>query len=209
MQILLIAATGAEISSLNDTGQGIDTLITGVGCPATIYHLQKRLQQINYDLVIQAGIAGSFKTANAPGQTVLVSHDRFGDIGTEEKENFRSVFESGLADENEFPYEQGWLVNKNMQPFHSSLPVVKAVTVNKVSDSLLQKEQLSRQFDPAIESMEGAALHYVCLQEQISFLQVRAISNRVGERDKTKWVMKEAIDNLYHELRSLINQLTR
>jgi futalosine hydrolase len=31
--------------------------------------------------------------------------------------------------------------------------------------------------------MEGAALHFVCLQEDISFIQLRAISNFVGERD--------------------------
>ncbi len=48
--------------------------------------------------------------------------------------------------------------------------------------------------------MEGAALHYVCLQEQIPFVQIRSVSNYVGERDKTKWKMKEAIENLNTEL---------
>ena len=68
--------------------------------------------------------------------------------------------------------------------------------------------RLIKQFDPGIETMEGAALHYVCLQENIPFIQIRSVSNHVGERDKTKWKMKEAINNLNTELSKLINRLT-
>ena len=56
--------------------------------------------------------------------------------------------------------------------------------------------------------MEGAAFHYVCLQQKIKFLQLRSISNRVGERDKTKWAMKEAIANLNIELKKLVKNIT-
>ena len=48
--------------------------------------------------------------------------------------------------------------------------------------------------------MEGAALHYVCLMEKIPFLQIRSISNYVGERNKRNWNMKEAIANLNKKL---------
>ena len=34
--------------------------------------------------------------------------------------------------------------------------------------------------------MEGAALHYACIMEHIPFIQLRAVSNFVGERDKNK-----------------------
>jgi futalosine hydrolase len=91
---------------------------------------------------------------------------------------------------------------------YSDLPKVKAITINKVSDSELQKQQFMQTFNANIEIMEGAALHYVCLQENIPFLQIRSISNHVGERDKTKWKIKEAIENLNAELQILINGLT-
>ena len=55
--------------------------------------------------------------------------------------------------------------------------------------------------------MEGAAFHYVCLQENIPFVQLRAISNFVGERDKSKWLMKEAIENLNRETIALVHPL--
>jgi futalosine hydrolase len=55
--------------------------------------------------------------------------------------------------------------------------------------------------------MEGAALHYVCLLEKIPFLQVRSISNYIGERNKKKWNIKESINNLNKELIRLLESL--
>ena len=52
--------------------------------------------------------------------------------------------------------------------------------------------------------MEGAALHYVCLSEKIPFLQLRSVSNYVGERDKNKWAVREAIANLNIELQKIL-----
>ncbi|MEP7237836.1 MAG: futalosine hydrolase [Ferruginibacter sp.] len=208
MQILLIAATEHEIGPFTAVNNHIDTLITGVGVPATIYHLQKRIQQVDYDLIIQAGIAGSFNTNQELGKTILIKQDCFADLGMEEKGNYTPIFKTGFVDENEFPFENGWLVNANERLSNSTLQAVKAITVNKVSDNDLQKQQFIKAFNADIESMEGAALHYVCLQEKISFLQVRSVSNYVGERDKTKWKIKEAIKTLNEELVVLINGLT-
>jgi futalosine hydrolase len=208
MQILLIAATASEIEPFTVVNDSIDVLITGVGVPSTIYHLQKRIHQLEYDFIIQAGIAGSFNSNIALGQTLLVKQDCFADLGIEEKGNYTPVFNTAFADKDEFPFTNGWLMNADENLKYLNLPKAKAITVNKVSDSELQKKQFIQTFYADIETMEGAALHYVCLQEQIPFLQIRSISNHVGERDKTKWKMKEAIENLNKELRILINGLT-
>lgn len=208
MQILLLAATQQEISPFIGANTGTDVLISGVGLPSAMYHLQKRMQQIDYDLIIQAGIAGSFNRGIELGQTLWVKQDSFGDLGTEENENFLPFFDSGLADKNEFPFINGWLLNESEVTRNLKINAAKAVTVNKVTDSKLQEQQIIKHFDPDLESMEGAALHYVCLQENIPFLQLRAVSNYVRERDKVKWKMKEAIQNLNTELLHLIDRLT-
>ena len=204
MQILVIAATKAEINFLNKLPAGVDVEITGVGVPSTIYHLQKRLHQADYGLVIQAGIAGTFNNTLLLGQVVIVRQDTFADIGIEEKNEFTSIYHTAFADKNEFPFEDGWLKNNHALINNKNMQLVNAVTINKVSDSELQKQQLIKNFSPDIETMEGAALHYICLQENIPFIQIRSISNEVGERDKTKWKMKEAVGNLGVELMKLI-----
>jgi len=209
MHILLIAATPDEIELFINIYPKVDILITGVGVPSTMYHLQKRLQQGDYDFVIQTGIAGSFSNDLDLGQTILVKQDTFADLGAEEKRIFTHFFTSGLINAHEFPFADGWLINKSEGLLkNSALKWVKAITINKVSDSFLQKLQLTDSFSPQIETMEGAALHYVCLQENIPFVQIRSVTNYVGERDKTKWKMKEAIENLNEELTALINHLT-
>jgi futalosine hydrolase len=55
--------------------------------------------------------------------------------------------------------------------------------------------------------MEGAALHYVARESNIPFIQIRAISNYIGERDKANWQMKLAIDNLNQTLLNYIDSL--
>jgi futalosine hydrolase len=160
-------------------------------------------------LVIQAGIAGSFTEKYTLGETVIAFQDTFGDMGAEEKENLSTIFDMGLANKDEFPYKNGWLVNPNDYLQQSSLKKAIAVTVNKVTDNPLQTKQLLLKFTAEIESMEGAALHYVCLQEKIAFIQLRGISNYVGERDKSKWKMKEAINSLNKELAKVFEELKK
>ena len=209
MRILLVAATEFEIAPFIAANDNFKVLITGVGTPSTLYHLQKHIHKYKYDVIIQAGIAGSFSNALQPGQTALVKQDCFADLGFEENQNYTPLFETGFANKDEFPFTNGWLVNNNDSFFAFDLPTAKAITVNKVSDSLLQKQQFIKNFDADIETMEGAALHYVCLQENIPFLQIRSISNYVGERDKTKWKMKEAVTNLNEALSTLIKKITK
>jgi futalosine hydrolase len=207
MRILLTAATKFEIEPFLADNKDVEVLITGVGVPATMYHLQKKLQQEKYDLVIQAGIAGTFRHDIELGEVVLVKQDTFADIGMEKQKNFKTIFDAGFADKDAFPFSDGWLINSNNQLQLSLLRQAKAITVNKVSDSMLQKQQAMLHFSPEIESMEGAALHYVCLQENTPFIQIRSISNAVGERDKNRWKIKEAIQHLNQELAGLINNL--
>jgi futalosine hydrolase len=208
MQILLTAATENELELFINMRSNVDILITGVGTPATIYQLQKRLHQQEYDFVIQAGIAGAFSHELNLGETVLIKQDTFGDLGAEENQVFTSFIGSGFINANGFPYADGWLINAEGIPKNTALKSVKGITLNKVSDSQLQKQQMVTTFNPQIESMEGAAFHYVCLQEEIPFLQIRTVSNYVGERDKTKWKIREAFENLNEELVTLINGLT-
>lgn len=55
--------------------------------------------------------------------------------------------------------------------------------------------------------MEGASLHYVCREANIPFIQMRAISNYIGERNKAKWKMKEALEALNDTLLKYLDKL--
>jgi futalosine hydrolase len=204
MNVLIVAATKLEIEPFLKEKTTADVLITGVGITATTFHLTKKLFDKKYGAVLNLGIAGTFNSTFQLGQVFFVKADTFADLGIEENGKFQTLFESGFINRNDFPYSNGWLVNDNPLLGKNDVPVAKAVTVNKLSDNPLQNQFTKEKFSADIESMEGAAFHYVCLREGISFLQMRAISNFVGERDKSKWEIKKAIENLNKELLKLL-----
>lgn len=194
MSILITAATAAEIRPFMESHPEADCLITGVGAAVTSYHLMKQLRSKSYSLILQCGLAGTFRDDITLGSAVVVERDRFADVAVWEQKNITSVFDLGLADPDEKPYNNGWLINKHTQLFPDNIRTVTSQTVNLLSDDIVYNNQLMLKHRAETESMEGAALHYVCLHEGIPFLQIRGISNKVGERNKVNWNINGAID---------------
>lgn len=60
------------------------------------------------------------------------------------------------------------------------------ISVNEITTQAQKVRFYKKQFNPVIESMEGAALHYIALQEKIPFIQLRSTSNYIAERNKKK-----------------------
>ncbi|MEJ7611693.1 MAG: futalosine hydrolase [Ferruginibacter sp.] len=207
MEILVVAATLMEIAAFTEQSTGTDILITGVGSPACMYALTKQLQRKNYDIVIQAGIAGTFSSIYPPGNTVTVKQDVFADLGIFEQDLFSTLFEKGFAEKNAGAYTEGVLLNPYEREL--DLPQVNAITVNTVSDKPAQASLFQKKYDADIETMEGASFQYVCISEGIPFIQLRSISNFVGERVRTNWKIKEAVLSLNENLQRIVEQLKK
>lgn len=217
MKVLLAAATEFEIAPTLDYlkanwklnkkgGYTNDTLeiypcITGVGLTATTFSLTKALLRHKYDFALQAGIAGSYHRALTLGRVVLVRTEEFGDLGAEDHENFLDVFDLGFVDDSVKPFSEGRLVNplKGI-PFPYTLPMVSGLTVHTASGNAMTIARRAERWNCGVESMEGGAFHYVCLQMGIPFLQLRAISNYVTPRKRSEWMIPKAIRNLNLQL---------
>lgn len=198
-----------EIAPFLGHSPDTDYLVTGVGTPACIYQLQKKLFSNKYDAVIQAGIAGTFTAGIALGETVLVEKDVFADLGMFENNQLHSLFETGFIKKDEPPYTDGWLKNSSRLLEQFFLPRCTGITVNTVTENKAVINEYIRLYDPVVETMEGAAMHYVCLLQHIPFLQLRAVSNMVGERDKSKWKIAAAIQNLNNHLLEIVRVLKK
>ena len=205
MKLLVVAATEFEIAPFISQNNAADILITGVGSPACIYALTRRLQQTKYDFAVQAGIAGTFKNSFPLGETFFIKSDVFADLGIYENERFFTLFDKNFADPSLIPYQNGRLENLLVNNFN--VPTANAITVNTVSDNFSHTSTFTKKFDPDLESMEGAAFHYVCIQENIPFLQLRSVSNFVGERVKTNWKIKESIHSVNLHLKKIVDEL--
>jgi futalosine hydrolase len=213
MSCLVTAPTAKEIAPFidylknNATKLPVDVLITGVGLTNTVYHLVKQINLKKPSIMIQAGVAGCFDKKMQLGIVVTVSQDVIADSGVIEKGKHRSLFDLGFEKPDKFPFLKGWLRNSNRALLdQNSLQPVKGITVNRVSTGS-QAKRMIKKFDPVTETLEGAAFHYVAIMEKIPFLQLRGLSNYIGERDKRKWRLKEAIGNLNYELIRLLEKL--
>ena len=219
MKLLVTAATTLEIQpfltfldqhrpTLSAAGCDIDILIAGIGMMHTAYSLGRHLAANKPDLAIQAGIAGTFRQEWDLGRVVLIGQEYLADLGAEDNGQFKDLFDIQLWQPSQPPFTGNSLVNTFAGlPYRPSLPIATGVSVNAVSGSEATIKRLVNKYAPDIESMEGAAFHYACLQEQVPFLQLRGISNYVEVRDKSKWKIPLAVKALNAELVKTISTL--
>ena len=199
MRILIVAATAPEIAPLLEHPRpDVDVLITGVGMVATAARCSRALAVSSYDLALNLGVCGSFDPALAPGTVVHVTSDRLAELGAEDDDRFLTVHDLQLLGENEFPFEDGELVNRAWpeHPIIRALPAVSGISVNTVHGNAASIARVVELFRPQVESMEGAAFMYACLIHQVPFAQIRAVSNVVEKRNRAAWKMAEAIQRL-------------
>ena len=200
MQITIAAATRLELKEAvlkKANRHVVDILYTGVGILSSAVRLTQYALQQKPGLIIQAGIAGSFDATLALGEVVAIQKECVGDTGVQEKGEWKDVFDMGFQQADEPPFSNKYLVNNRLHQFNLlRLPEVTGTTINQITTGAGSIYMLQTKYGAQAESMEGASLHYVCNLYNIPFIQVRAISNYVGERDKTKWKIKEAIENL-------------
>ena len=205
MQILIVSATFSEIKPLyKDLNTKIDFLITGIGIPQTTFELSKKLNKTNYDLVINLGIAGSFDKGFELGKVVQITEDCFADIGFEDKNTFIPIRESKMAEHIKYEF-------KNSSKFHflNQIESAKGITVNSTSGNTNTIQYRKKLFNADIESMEGAAVFYVCSEKNINCIQVRSISNYIEERNTNNWNIPLAISNLNNFSKLLISDLLK
>jgi futalosine hydrolase len=216
MNCLVIAATPIEISPLLKTLQQnrvtskrweVDVLITGIGLLATAVALQKQVLLKRPQLIIQAGVGGCFDKNIPLGKVVMIKKEVVADQSVVELNSLKTLFDLKLVPANQYPYQKGWLINSNPLLKKIRLPKVTGISVNEITTDPKKVRFYKQHFNPIIESMEGAALHYIGSLEKIPFVQLRSVSNYIAERNKKNWDMKTAVHQLNQELLKLLSNV--
>ena len=229
MNILLVVATTKEITPLlsiftrspgsspnilhcHYKGLKIDVLLTGVGIAACSFNMGKILSVPGaYKAALNVGIAGSFDKKIRIGEVMQVVSDRFSELGAEDGEKFLSIHEIGLIGENDFPFTSGKLVpdklagNKTL----GSLPEASAITVSTAHGNEESIRKTLKRFDADIESMEGAAFFYACMNEGVACAQIRSISNHIEKRNRDAWNIPLAVESLNRKVKDILDEFAR
>ncbi len=205
MRVIITAATNLELDgSAKKASQlfkksklKISFHATGIGMLASGVKLTQLAATHKPDLIIQMGSAGSYSKKEPLGKVMVVASESIADLGVREKGLFTDLFDSQLIKENEAPFKKRKLTNPTIRSLNIlKTDTVAAVTINEITTSNKRITEIIATHNPVLESMEGAALHYVGSLTKTPFIQIRAISNYVGERNKAKWKLKESIEQL-------------
>lgn len=216
---IAIPSIGMNNANIDFEDKDIQVLITGVGMVNTAF-MVGRYSLNHFDLVINVGVCGAFDKQLELGQLVRVTSDILSEMGAEDGEDFLTYDQLNLP--GEYMFSENYTISNT---FIDSLKKVKGITVNTVHGNELSIEKVEQLYHPDVESMEGAAFFAASQNsgkniEQImfenkptsisvpssdNFIQIRAISNYVEKRDKSKWQMPLAIKNLNDFLINFIN----
>ncbi|WP_244527484.1 futalosine hydrolase [Lihuaxuella thermophila] len=201
MRVLVATAVPAErdavLRGLHGSGK-FDVLVTGVGPVAAAASTAKALAAAEYDLVVIAGIAGGFADRAEVGSLVVANEIVGADLGAETPEGFRSLDELGFG-RTRIPVDPG-LVTRITEALHrAGLPVITGpvLTVSTVTGTAATALELVSRVPGAVaEGMEGYGVALAARDRGVPVMEIRAVSNAVGPRDRASWRIEEALFRL-------------
>lgn len=187
-----------------------DLVITGPGVFNAAHALTVYLETSSSPkLILQTGIAGVFRQSGYDiGDVAVATREQYIHTGVQSDglENdplpFDLILKDPLTRKGIYPFEK-----KRVDHYHDRLSrafsktrikIAKGnfVTVSSITSSQTGADQVYRAFSPVMESMEGAASAHIAALYNRSLIEIRSASNFVGERDRSKWDIALAAEQL-------------
>jgi futalosine hydrolase len=202
-QLVICAAT--EIEAQVAKNLGLPFFIHGPGIPSTILKLQNFLFSNKDILLLQIGICGAYPASDlAIGDVVRVNLDCFADLGTETDSGSFEYLSPMVPESGRFiPDSQPSFFVDRLKSL-SSIVALTGASVNCCSGTDHTASQRAQMFKASVETMEGAAFFWVAHAMGCPAIQIRAVSNQAGLRNKTQWNIPMAIQSLEKFLKDQI-----
>ncbi len=212
-EFVAISATSFEsacFDALPVFSIGVGKVAAAVGLYSFLFQLEQRRTVRG---VLLLGIAGAYpdrhRAEPAPvrlGEVCIVGGDAFADEGVDTPDGFvdfgAPVFghDQRLIDTGPFPAHARIAADAAAR---LGVRVVRGATVSTCSGTDAASSRLHQRTGADVETMEGAAVAFVCRQRELPLLHVRAISNWTGDRPRGEWNVGAAADALGRALRVL------
>ncbi|MBO8137520.1 MAG: futalosine hydrolase [Desulfotomaculum sp.] len=211
-RILVVTAVSTERDTVlrgMHNNSRFDVLVAGVGPAAAAVCTARALADNKYDLVVCAGIAGGFPGRAEVGSLVVASEIVAADLGVETPEGFSSVDELGFGS-TRIQVDVNLVNRVTGALLAAKLPVSTGpvLTVSTATGTAARAAELAARVPgAAAEAMEGYGVALAAHNCGVPILEIRAISNLVGPRDKSAWRIKEALKTLETASKELMEVL--
>lgn len=194
MRVLVVTAVPAERDAVTRAcPAGFDVLAGGVGPAAAAATTATALALTPYDLVVSAGIGGGFQPLAPVGSLVVASRIVAADLGADTPDGYLDVEALGFGRSAHLPPQQlGRSVADATGAAYGPVLTVSTVT----GTAARAAELAARHPGAAAEAMEGFGVAEAAAQRGVPVLEIRAVSNAVGPRDRSAWRIGDALGAL-------------
>ncbi|WP_251037922.1 futalosine hydrolase [Paenibacillus albidus] len=200
-RVLIVTAVAAERDAVLRGLGGSDrfhVIAAGAGPAAAAAGTAAALAAGDYGCVVNAGIGGGFPEVAPLGSLVVASEIIAADLGAETPEGFRSAAELGFSSVS-VPVDSG-TAHALAAALAAAGLVVSTGPVLTVSTATGTAETAAllaaRHPGAAGEAMEGHGVAVAARALGLPVLELRAVSNPVGPRDRAAWQIPAALNAL-------------
>jgi futalosine hydrolase len=178
--ILVVCALRPELRHAS-VRAGVEIFATGVGPVEAAIATARKLATGRYAAVVNAGIAGAFRGRARIGEALVIVEERLAELGLEGGGVPALPDGATLLDRE---HADGELVARCRA---HGLALGTGITVACVTTTNATAERLALRYGADVESMEGFSVLRAAAVARIPALEVRGISNYVGDRATSEW----------------------
>lgn len=179
----------------------------GVGKVAAALALQALLARRTPSCVLIFGVAGAYPERHRPGAGLavgdlcLVREEWLADEGVAAAGGFSDLAQMGLGEIGPFAADAA---RTEAAARTIRVPIVRGATVSTCSGTDALSKAIAARTGADVETMEGAALALACRAAGVPWVELRAISNRTGDRALGGWDLPRAVEALQAAVRRLL-----
>jgi futalosine hydrolase len=174
----------------------IDVLSAGIGPVAAAAATATVLAVNTYDAAISAGIAGGFE-GFAVGDVVIADSICFADLGAHSPDGFLHHGALGWHPATITPPPDAVeSLRELIAAAGLAVSVGPVLTLSAVTGTNARAAELAATHTPHAEAMEGAGVAHAAAVHRLPALELRTISNAVGDRNKSAWDLPTALKSL-------------
>jgi futalosine hydrolase len=180
--ILVVCAVAAELRGF--ARAGVDVVAVGVGPVEAALGSLRAMSAKRYRLAINAGIAGAFGGRAAVGDAVAVTSERYVELGREDRGDI--PLPGGLRLQTDCAADTA-LLERYRATAPAAVRFGPGITSATVTTTAARARELTALYAAATESMEGFAVLRAAAHAAVPAIELRGISNIVGDRATSGW----------------------
>lgn len=193
-----------EASSFTAAAGEVVAVAGGVGPSAAAAVTATALAMGHYDVCINIGVAGTFRDGGLDVTGIAVASELVAaDLGAWAPDGFIDLGAMGLDGSGGVKPPAPWV--SFVADRLSALPVAvgKVLTLSAMTGTDARADELFEKHGAVAEAMEGTGMAEAAMHHSTPVMEIRTMSNLVGDRDREVWELQPALARI-SELTPLI-----